>query len=115
MTVTPWPDSFAGRPGLIPVIVTVCSPASSRMAAGSVMSSSVGASLTGVTVTSNESVTNSPASSVARMTSVATPFWFASGVMVSTDPARVTDTTPGAEFESTENTRLAVAVSASLK
>ncbi len=56
MEMIVWSDSLAG-PVVMPVSVTVCSPESSSMAAGFVMSSSVGASFTGLTVMFTVSIT----------------------------------------------------------
>src|SRR5262249_5512106 len=71
VTVSAWPDSFAW-PAEMPVRGITCSPESSSVTGGP-LRSIVGASFTGVTVTSNSDSTNKPAVSVARTRSALVP------------------------------------------
>ncbi len=69
-------------PGLMPVRFTVCSGASSRIAAGSGIALSVGGSFTGVTFTVKvrENVLVPPPSSITVTVTIADPFASATGV-----------------------------------
>ena len=75
-------------PVLIPVMRTICGPASSSKASGA-STSSDGASFTGLTVSTNASLAAAPFVSVTRIVIVATPNWFAAGVTTTERPAPV--------------------------